>query len=87
LASCGRAVPQFARLWEEGPIAERRSSRKTVLHPQLGRMVLDCDSLLLPDVDQRLIVYSAAPGTPEADALALLRVVGLQDMTEPAPDR
>jgi hypothetical protein len=49
--------------------------------------VLDCDSLLLPEVDQRLIVYSAAPGTPEADALALLRVVGLQDMTEPAPDR
>jgi hypothetical protein len=50
-------------------------------------MVLDCDSLLLPDVDQRLIVYSAAPGTPEADALALLRVVGLQDMAEPAAER
>ena len=78
---------QFARLWEEGPIAERRSSRKSVHHPQLGRMVLDCDALLLPDVDQRLIVYSAAPGTPEADALALLRVVGLQDMAEPAPER
>jgi transcriptional regulator with XRE-family HTH domain len=74
--------PQFARLWDEGPVAERRSSRKTVDHPQLGRLVLDCDALLLPEVDQRLIVYSAAPGTPEADALALLRVVGLQDMGE-----
>jgi len=70
----------FAQLWEEGPIAERRSSRKTVHHPHLGRIELDCDALLLPDVDQRLIVYSAAAGTPEADTLALLRVVGLQDM-------
>jgi len=81
----GSAV--FARLWDEGPIAERRSSRKSVHHPQLGRIELDCDALLLPDVDQRLIVYSAAPGTPEADALALLRVVGLQDLGDPATPR
>jgi transcriptional regulator with XRE-family HTH domain len=72
--------PRFARLWREAPVAERRTSRKTVHHPQLGRLELDCDALVLPDVDQRLIVYSAAPGTPEAEALALLRVVGLQDL-------
>jgi transcriptional regulator with XRE-family HTH domain len=76
--------PRFARLWDEGAVAERRSSRKTVVHPQLGGLDLDCDALHLPDVDQRLIVYSAAPGTPEAEALALLRVVGLQDL-EDAP--
>jgi transcriptional regulator with XRE-family HTH domain len=76
--------PRFARLWDAGAVAERRSSRKTVVHPQLGRLDLDCDALHLPDVDQRLIVYSAAPGTPEAQALALLRVVGLQDL-EGAP--
>jgi transcriptional regulator with XRE-family HTH domain len=69
---------QFADLWDEGPVAERRSSTKTVDHPQLGQLVLDCDALHLPDVDQRLVVYSAAPSTPEAEALALLRVVGLQ---------
>lgn len=72
--------PRFARLWDEGPVAERRSSRKTVHHPELGRLVLDCDALHVPDVDQHLVVYSAAPGTPEAEALALLRVVGLQDV-------
>jgi hypothetical protein len=72
--------PRFAELWDEGRVAERRSSRKTVHHPQLGRLVLDCDVLHLPDVDQRLIVYSAAPASPEAEALALLRVVGLQNM-------
>jgi transcriptional regulator with XRE-family HTH domain len=71
---------RFARLWDEGRVAERRTSRKTVHHPQVGRLELDCDALHLPDVDQRLIVYSAAPGTPAAEALALLRVVGLQDL-------
>jgi hypothetical protein len=77
--------PRFVRLWDEGRVAERRSSRKTVDHPQLGRLVLDCDALHLPDVDQRLIVYSAAPGTPQAEALALLRVVGLQDLETTMP--
>jgi transcriptional regulator with XRE-family HTH domain len=72
--------PRFASLWDEGRVAELRSSRKTVHHPQLGRLVLDCDAMHLPDVDQRLIIYSAAPGSPEAEALALLRVVGLQDL-------
>jgi transcriptional regulator with XRE-family HTH domain len=80
LADLRERSPRFAALWDEGRVAERRSSRKTVHHPQLGRLVLDCDALHLPDVDQRLIVYSAAPGSPEAEALALLRVVGLQDL-------
>jgi transcriptional regulator with XRE-family HTH domain len=72
--------PRFAELWEEGPVAERRSGRKSVRHPQLGLLELDCDALHVPDVDQRLIVYSAAPNTREAEALALLRVVGLQEV-------
>jgi transcriptional regulator with XRE-family HTH domain len=78
----------FARLWDEGAVAERRTSRKTVTHPELGRLTVDCDALHIPDVDQRMIVYSAAPGTSEAEALALLRVVGLQDLEPSAvPDR
>jgi transcriptional regulator with XRE-family HTH domain len=72
---------RFRRLWAEGRVAERRSSHKTVHHPQLGRVTLDCDTLHVPDVDQRLVVYSAPPGSPEAEALALLRVVGLQELS------
>jgi transcriptional regulator with XRE-family HTH domain len=70
--------PRFAQLWAEARPAERRSSRKTVRHPEIGEFTLDCDSLQLLDTDQRLIIYSAAPNSPEAEALALLRVVGLQ---------
>ena len=58
-----------------------RSHTKTVTHPTLGELTLECDTLHVPDVDQSLIVYSAAPGSHEAEALALLRVVGTQDLS------
>jgi transcriptional regulator with XRE-family HTH domain len=72
--------PRFRRLWADARPAERRASAKTVRHPELGDIELDCDVLHLPDTAQRLIVYSAGPGTPAAQALALLRVVGLQQL-------
>jgi transcriptional regulator with XRE-family HTH domain len=80
LAELRAGSPRFVALWEEVRVAERRSSRKTIRHPELGLVALDCDTLHVPDTDQRLIVYSAAPGTREAEALALLRLVGLQDL-------
>lgn len=72
---------EFARLWDLGGAAGWGSHHKTVVHPQLGPLTLDCDTLHVPDADQRVIVYSAAPQTPEAEMLALLRVVGTQDLT------
>jgi hypothetical protein len=41
-------------------------------------VTLDCDVLTAQDSDLRLVVYSAAPGSPDANALALLGAVGLQ---------
>jgi len=72
---------EFAELWESEPAAGWRGVRKTVQHPTLGPLLLDCETLQVPDADQSVLVYSAAPGTREADALALLRVVGTQSMT------
>ena len=75
-----RGSADFARLWKQRRVELRRAATKTFAHPTVGRLTLDCDVLLLPDSDQRMIVYSAAAGTPAADALALLRVVGVQDL-------
>lgn len=80
LAALTAGSERFRRLWAEGRVAARRSSSKTVDHPEIGPITMDCDVLLLPDTDQRLIVYSAAPGTPAAEALALLRVIGTQEL-------
>lgn len=49
-------------------------------HPDLGRLTSDRDALHVPDVVQALVVRAAAPGTAEAESLALLRDIGLQDM-------
>jgi transcriptional regulator with XRE-family HTH domain len=81
LAELHAGSPRFTALWDEARPAERRSSTKTVEHPQVGTIELDCDSLHLPDTDQRLIVYSAAGGTPAAEALAVVRVLGTQDLS------
>jgi hypothetical protein len=70
--------PEFASLWEQRPVEPRHTDRKRFAHPQLGVLELDCDALTVPGEDQTLVVYSAAPGTPEAEALALLRVLGVE---------
>ena len=75
---------EFRRFWARGEASQWRSHTKTVVHPSLGALILECDTLHVPDVDQLLVVYSAAPGTPEAEALALLRVIGTQEL-EVAP--
>ena len=71
---------EFERLWQAGGASTWRSHRKTIEHPTIGPITLDCDSLHVPDSDQALVVYSAAAGSPEADALALLRVIGTQSL-------
>jgi hypothetical protein len=73
-----RTSPRFAELWALRPVEDRRVDRKSFDVPGVGRITLDCDSLDVPGDDQRLVVYSAAPGTRDAELLDLLRVVGLQ---------
>lgn len=67
------ASEQFWSMWEEGRSTTSRSMRKTIKHPDLGTLTLDCDTLLLPDTEQSMIVFSAAPGSPGAAALDKLR--------------
>lgn len=73
-----RISPRFAAIWAERPVEDRRVDRKSFEVPGIGRLTLDCDALDVPGDDQRLVVYSAVPGTRDAELLDLLRVVGLQ---------
>ena len=74
---------EFAGLWALRQLEALHPTRKRFEHPELGMLDLDCDSLHVPGEDQTLIVYSASEGSPEAEALALLRVLGTQRMTTP----
>lgn len=73
--------PRFVELWDEGVTSQWRATTKTVDHPELGRLVLDCDMMIVPDADQVVIVYSAAPNTQASEALQLLRVIGSQQIS------
>jgi hypothetical protein len=44
----------------------------------VGRVTLDCDVLTVAGSDLRIVVYTAPPGSPDAQSLALLSAVGLQ---------
>lgn len=72
------ASRRFAGLWATRPVGVPHQGRKRFAHPQLGVLELDCDPLHVPGDDQTLVVYSAAEGSREAEALALLRVLGTQ---------
>jgi transcriptional regulator with XRE-family HTH domain len=65
----------FARLWERHDVAARPVITKTFRHPGVGPVTVDCDTLLLPDRDQQLVLYTAVPGSRDAESLDLLGMV------------
>jgi transcriptional regulator with XRE-family HTH domain len=75
-----RTSERFAALWDTGAIGDQRASRKTVDHPQAGPITLDCDVLNVTGSDLRIMVYTAEPGTEDAERLALVGVLGGQSM-------
>ncbi|MFI5927195.1 helix-turn-helix transcriptional regulator [Micromonospora sp. NPDC051543] len=56
--------PRFAQLWAEHEVGERRPVVKRVAHPELGPLEFECRVLLVPETEQRLIVYVATPDSP-----------------------
>lgn len=64
--------PRFAQLWDERPAAVHVSATKVIEHPEAGRLTLECDVLRVEGSDLRIVVYSAAPGTPDAEAISRL---------------
>jgi transcriptional regulator with XRE-family HTH domain len=71
---------RFAELWDAGAIGPHEAARKTIVHPQVGRVELDCDILTVATSDLRIIAYTAEPGSESADRLALIAVVGTQSL-------
>ncbi|MDT7652974.1 MAG: hypothetical protein QOI36_4380 [Pseudonocardiales bacterium] len=72
---------EFAELWDRHEVAVRRRSRMRVLHPRIGLIELDSETLLTPSEDQKLLVFTPPPGSETAEKLGLLRVIGDQDLT------
>jgi transcriptional regulator with XRE-family HTH domain len=73
---------EFARVWDRHEVAVRRQSRLRIQHPTVGVLEFDEETLLTPAEDQRLVLFTAPPGTPTADYLDLLRVVGQESFAD-----
>ncbi|MFB4280932.1 MULTISPECIES: helix-turn-helix transcriptional regulator [unclassified Nonomuraea] len=71
---------RFAELWDAGVVGRQQAARKVIDHPQVGALALDCDVLSVAGSDLRIMVYTAEPGTRDAERLALLAVLGTQTL-------
>ncbi|MEV6741743.1 helix-turn-helix transcriptional regulator [Streptomyces sp. NPDC051104] len=71
---------RFAELWDSGAVGRHEAARKIIDHPHVGALTLDCDVLTVAGSDLRIMVYTAEPGTEDAERLALLTVLGTQTL-------
>ncbi|MBU2664717.1 helix-turn-helix transcriptional regulator [Actinoplanes bogorensis] len=83
ISALADASPRFTELWESDapPPTGDKSRHKTIEHPSVGRITLDCDVLHVAIDDLRIMVYTAEPGTEDAERLALAVVLGTQSLT------
>jgi transcriptional regulator with XRE-family HTH domain len=70
------ASPEFAALWERHDVAVQHANHKTLVHPVVGPLELDCEVLLSDGGEQQLLLYTSRPGTESHEKMALLRVLG-----------
>ncbi|MCZ9343716.1 transcriptional regulator, partial [Streptomyces sp. TRM76130] len=76
---------EFARLWERYDVCERGGGRKTFRHPRAGTMTLTYEIMSLARTGgQRMVVYQAAPGTPDEEAVLRLESADARPERTPA---
>ncbi len=80
------ASPRFSELWDRRAVTSTGSSTKTIVHPEVGPITLDCDVLTVAGSDLRLVIYTAEPSGSDADLLRLIQVIGLQELRVGEPD-
>jgi transcriptional regulator with XRE-family HTH domain len=77
-----KASPEFAALWERHEVAKRFEDHKTLIHPEIGPIEVDCQALFTEDQSQALLVLTAPPRTEGYEKLQLLAVLGQQRFAE-----
>jgi transcriptional regulator with XRE-family HTH domain len=77
IADLCRESSRFAALWQEHQVGPHRSDRKTIMHPEVGPVTLDCDVLTVAGSDLRIVIYTADPASEDASKLALVAAVGI----------
>jgi transcriptional regulator with XRE-family HTH domain len=83
VAALERDSAEFRELWAEHEVAEAHMRTKRFVHAEVGDLTLDCETLLDTETQQRLLVFTATPGTDSAEKLALLAVIAQAGLVSP----
>ncbi|GAA2814473.1 helix-turn-helix transcriptional regulator [Saccharopolyspora taberi] len=70
-----RRSEEFHAMWQRNEVQPKSAGVKSFNHPSVGRMDLGYEVLAVSGTQQRLIVYQAPEGSPDEDAMRLLRHV------------
>ncbi|MFD9287565.1 helix-turn-helix transcriptional regulator [Streptomyces sp. NPDC060030] len=81
VVALNRESAEFADLWRERPVLGSYCAVKRFQHPVVGALELHCQTLVDPDQSQRLVVYTAAPGTKSHTDLQLLSLLPVPEGT------
>lgn len=60
---------EFTEIWAANPVRAPGHRTKTMLHPELGPLRINCDILAVPEDDQQVVFMTADPDTSTARAL------------------
>ena len=71
---------EFRSLWETHEVGVHLAEVKRYQHPEVGRLELNCQTLVDPHQAHHLLVYTAVPGTESHDKLEMLAVIGAQSL-------
>ncbi len=76
VAALLRESGEFRDLWELHEVGTRDGNIKRFINPLAGTITLDCQVLTSVNLSESLVVFTAVPGSPDAERLELLAVVG-----------
>lgn len=79
-----KASTEFAGMWKRHEVARRFEDHKTLIHPELGPIEVDCQVLFTEDQSQALLVLTAPPRTEGHEKLRLLAVLGHEHFAAPS---
>ncbi|MGW3342572.1 helix-turn-helix transcriptional regulator [Nonomuraea rubra] len=69
--------PRFAAYWGDAAVGRHAEDRKTIRHPVIGEVSVDCDVLTDGDTDLKVVAYTAVPGSEDESKLALAGIISL----------
>jgi transcriptional regulator with XRE-family HTH domain len=88
VAELRSASSEFREVWETDPVHAPGHRTKTMTHPDVGPLRVNCDILTVPDDDQQVVFITADPDTASARAfrhLLTARATGHQDGSAARP--